>query len=86
MANHKSAKKRFRANGRRAVVNRTRVSRIRTYVKKVETAIADGDKSGAEAAFREAMPEMHRGVSKGVFYRNNADRKISQLAGRIKAL
>ena len=86
MANHKSAKKRIRTNSRRAVVNRTRVSRIRTYVKKVETAIAGGDKSAAEAAFREAMPELHRGVSKGVLYRNNADRKLSQLAARIKAL
>ncbi len=55
MANHKSAKKRIRTNSRRAVVNRTRVSRIRTYVKKVETAIAGGDKAAAEAAFREAM-------------------------------
>ena len=86
MANHKSAKKRIRANDRRAVVNRNRVSRIRTYVKRVEIAIAGGDKSAAEAAFREAMPELHRGMSKGVLYRNNADNKISQLAGRIKAL
>lgn len=86
MANHKSAKKRIRANGRRAVVNQSRVSRIRTYVKRVEEAISSGDKASAETAFSEAMPELHRGVSKGVLYRNNVDRQISRLSGRIKEL
>lgn len=86
MANHKSAKNRIRTNSRRAVINRIRVSRIRTYLKKVELAIAGGNKASAEAAFREAMPELHRGVSKGVLYRNNANRKISQLSSRIKSL
>lgn len=86
MANHKSAKNRIRTNSRRALVNRLRVSRIRTYLKKVELAIAGGDKKTAEVAFREAMPELHRGVNKGVYYRNTVNRKISKLAARIKSL
>lgn len=86
MAHHKSAKKRIRRNARRAEVNGARVSRIRTYIKKVETAIAGGDKATAEAALREAQPELHRGVGKGVLHRNTAARKISRLSARIKAL
>ena len=62
MANHKSAEKRIRQTERRTAVNRARVSRIRTFVKKVETAIATGDKTAAAEAFKEAQPEMQRGV------------------------
>jgi small subunit ribosomal protein S20 len=86
MAHHKSAKKRIRRNERRAEINRSRMSRIRTFVKKVELAIAGGDKTAAETAFREAQPEMHRGVSKGVLHRNTVGRKLSRLSARIKAI
>ena len=86
MAHHKSAKKRIRRNARRAEINRSRVSRIRTFVKNVELAIAGGDKSAASTALREAQPEMHRGVNKGVLHQNTASRKISRLSARIKAM
>ncbi len=86
MAHHKSAKKRIRRNARRTEVNRTRVSRIRTFVKKVETAIAGGDKAAAQAAFKDAQPELHRGVRAGVLHDNTAARKLSRLSARIKAL
>ena len=86
MAHHKSAKKRIRRNARAADRNRSRVSRIRTFVKKVETAIGSGDKATAEGALRAAQPELHRGVSKGVLHRNTAARKISRLSARIKSL
>lgn len=86
MAHHKSAKKRIRQTARRTDVNGARRSRIRTFVKKVETAIASGDKSAAESAFREAQPEMHRGVTKGVLHRNTVARKLSRLSQRIRTL
>ena len=86
MAQHQSAKKRIRRNARRADVNGSRVSRIRTFVKKVEMAIGAGDKAVAETALRAAQPEMQRGVSKGVFHRNTVGRKISRLSSRIKAM
>ena len=86
MAHHKSAKKRIRQTERRTAVNRARISRIRTFVKKVETAIASGDKAAAEKAFREAQPELQRGVSRGVVHRNTAARKLSRLSARIKKL
>lgn len=86
MAHHQSAKKRIRRNARSAVNNRARVSRIRTFVKRVETAIAAGDKAAAEAAFKAAQPELHSGVGKGVLHRNTAARKISRLSARVKAL
>lgn len=86
MAHHQSAKKRIRRNARSAVSNRSRVSRIRTFVKKVETAIAEGDKPAAQAAFKVAQPELHRGVGKGVIPRNTAARKISRLSARVKAM
>lgn len=86
MANHKSAEKRNRRAGRRTAINGARVSRIRTFVKKVETAIATGDKSAATAAFQAAQPEMMRGVNKGVLHRNTVARKLSRLSHRIKAL
>ena len=86
MAHHKSAKKRIRQTARRTEVNIARRSRIRTFVKKVETAIATGDKSAAESAFREAQPELHRGVTKGVLHRNTVARKLSRLSQRIRTL
>ncbi|SBW08307.1 30S ribosomal protein S20 [uncultured Alphaproteobacteria bacterium] len=86
MANHQSSKKRIRRNTRRAEINTSRVSRIRTFVKKVETAIAAGDKDQAQAAFLAAMPELHRGASRGVMHRNTVARKTSRLAAKIKAM
>ena len=86
MAHHQSAKKRIRRNARRAEFNRARISRVRTYVKKVELAIAGGDKNAAEIALKEAQPELHRSVNKGVMHRNTVARKLSRLSARIKAL
>ena len=86
MANHRSAEKRIRQTERRTTVNRARVSRIRTFVKKVETALASGDKEAARTAFAAAAPEMQRGISKGVLHRNTVARKLSRLSARIKAL
>jgi small subunit ribosomal protein S20 len=86
MAHHKSAKKRIRQTVRRTAINRARTSRVRTFLKKVEDAIATGDKAAARAAFVEAQPEMHRGVVKGLLHRNTVARKLSRLSARIKAL
>ncbi len=86
MANHKSAEKRIRQTERRTEVNRARVSRIRTFVKKVELAIASGDKSAAAEAFKAAQPEIMRGATKGVLHRNTVARKLSRLSARIKSL
>ena len=81
-----SAKKRVRRNARRDVINHARKSRVATSVKKVEAAIAGRDKAAAQAAFRDAQPELMRGVTKGVVHRNAAARKLSRLSARIKAL
>lgn len=86
MANIRSAKKRIRQTERKTGVNRDRVSRIRTFIKKVETAIASGDKSAANDALKVAQPEIQRGVTKGVLAQSTASRKISRLNARIKAL
>ena len=86
MANTPQAKKRIRRNQRRTEINRTRVSRIRTFVKQVEAAIASGDKEQALAAIRKVQPELARGVSKGVVHKNTAARKISRLTRRVAAL
>ena len=86
MANIKSAKKRARQTVKRTEINHMRLSRIRTSVKKVETAIAAGDKDAARAALKAAQPELHRGVTKGVLHRNTAARKLSRLSARINAL
>jgi len=86
MANTPQAKKRIRRNDRRAVVNKNRVSRIRTFVKKVESALATGDKSAAELALRDVQPELARGVAKGVLHRNTAARKFSRLTKAVAAL
>ncbi|WP_306151279.1 30S ribosomal protein S20 [Roseovarius sp. MMSF_3281] len=86
MANTPQSKKRARQNERRFAVNKARRSRIRTYLRNVEEAIASGDKDAAQNALRVAQPELMRGVSKGVFHKNTASRKISRLAARVKAL
>ena len=86
MAQHKSAEKRARQTVRRTAINGANVSRIRTFVKKVELAIASGDQEAARAAFREAQPEMQSGVSKGVLHQNTVSRKLSRLSARIKSL
>ena len=86
MATHKSAEKRIRQTVKRTAVNRARRSRVRTFVKKVEAAVATGDKEAAQSAFRLAQPELHRAVTKGVFHRNTVSRKLSRLAARINAL
>ena len=86
MANHLSAKKRIRSTARRTEINRTRRGRIRTYVRKVEEAIDSGDKAAAETAMQSAMPELHRGVLRGIMHNNTAARKISRLTRRIKTL
>ena len=86
MANHKSAEKRIRQTERRTAVNKARVSRLRTFIKRVESAIASGDKEAARAAYSAAQPELQRGVGKGVIHKNTAARKLSRLSGRIKAL
>lgn len=86
MANHKSAVKRNRQTIRRTAVNRTRVSSIRSSLKKVEQAIATGKKSEAMKALKEAQPGLMSGVSKGVVKKATASRKISRLSARIKKL
>ena len=86
MANTPQAKKRIRRNENRAEINGARLSRIRTFVKKVETAIAGGDKEVAQAALREAQPEMARGVARGVLHKNTVARKMSRLSKRVAAL
>jgi small subunit ribosomal protein S20 len=86
MANTKSAKKAARQTERRTEVNKTRRSRMRTYVRKVEEAIASGDKEAANVALREAQPELQRSAAKGIMHKNTAARKISRLSARIKAL
>ena len=86
MAHHKSAKKRIRQTERRTDVNRSRMSRIRTFVKKVEAAIATGNATEAQAALKTAQPEIMRGVTKGVLAMGTASRKVSRLAKRVKAL
>jgi small subunit ribosomal protein S20 len=86
MANHKSAEKRIRQTERRTAINRARVSRVRTFIKKVEAAIQSGDKAAASEAFRLAQPEMMRGVTKGVLHKNTVSRKLSRLSHRIKSL
>ncbi|WP_417456590.1 30S ribosomal protein S20 [Kordiimonas sp.] len=86
MANSVQAKKRIRQNERRRAINKSRVSRIRTFVRKVEEAIASGDKSAAGEALKSAQPEIMRGVTKGVIHKKTASRKVSRLSARVKAL
>ncbi|MGM0423049.1 MAG: 30S ribosomal protein S20 [Pseudomonadota bacterium] len=86
MAQHKSAITRTRRNERRRLVNKDRVSRIRTFLRKVEDAISSGNQKEANDAFKNAQPELQRGVSKGVLHKNTVARKLSRLQKRIKAL
>ncbi len=86
MANSPSAEKRIRRNARRAAVNKARKSRIRTFVKRVESAIESGARAEAMVALAAAQPELMRGVSRGVLHRNTVSRKISRLSKRIAAL
>lgn len=86
MANSPSAKKRVRQTQQRTEVNKARRSRMRTFVRKVEEAIASGDRTAAAEALRRAQPVVMRSVSRGVLHKNTASRKISRLAHRVKAL
>ncbi len=86
MANTPQSKKRARQLERRTDVNKARRSRIRTYLRKVEEAIASGDQANAAEALRAAQPELARGASKGVMHKNTVARKMSRLASRVKAL
>jgi small subunit ribosomal protein S20 len=86
MANSPQSKKRARQNQRRLDVNKARRSRIRTFLRRVEEAIASGDKDAAAAALKSAQPELMRGVTKGVYHKNTAARKMSRLAARVKSI
>ena len=86
MANTPQAKKRIRRNANRALINGARVSRIRTFVKAVESALETGDKKAAAEALKKAQPEMARGVARGVIHKNTASRKFSRLTKRVSAL
>ncbi len=86
MANTPQAKKRIRRNDRRAAINHSRVSRIRTFIKAVESALESGRRDEAAEALRRAQPELARGVSRGVLHKNTASRKFSRLARRVAPL
>ena len=86
MANTPQAKKRIRRNNRREDINHSRISRIRTFIKAVESAIASGKKADAAEALKMAQPEMFRGVARGVIHKNTAARKISRLSKRVASL
>ena len=86
MANTPQAKKRIRRNQRRTEINGDRVGRIRTFIKKVEAALAAGDKNTAATALQQAQPELARGVAKGVLHRNTASRKFARLTKRVATL
>ena len=86
MANTPQAKKRIRRNNARAEINTNRISRIRSFLKKVETAISGGDKTAAAEALKAAQPELARGVARGVLHKNTASRKMSRLSKRVAGL
>ena len=86
MANHKSSKKRILRNNKRNEINSNRISRIRTYIKKVEIEISSENKDKANEAYKLAMPEIQRGVSKGLIHKNTASRKLSRLSNKIKTI
>lgn len=86
MANTPSARKRARQAERRTVVNKARRSRVRTFIRKVEEAIASGDQAAALEALRLAQPEIVRGAVKGILHRKTASRKVSRLHHRINAM
>lgn len=86
MANHASAKKRIRRNLRKSHVNHSRLNRIKTMIKRVESAIDSKDSASAKEAFKDAMPELMKGVNKGIFHKNTASRRVSRLNARIKSI
>lgn len=86
MANTPQSKKRARQTERRTDINKARRSRIRTYLRKFEEAIASGNVDAAREALKNAQPELMRGVTKGIVHKNTASRKVSRLAARVKAL
>ncbi len=86
MANTPQARKRIRRNDRRAEINGNRLSRIRTFVKKVEAALEGGDKTAAAEALKAAQPELARGVARGVMHKNTVARKLSRLVKRVASL
>ncbi len=86
MANNASARKRIRQNEKRNLRNRMRRSRVRTFLRKVELAVAGGDKAQAQEAFRAAQPELQRAATKGVLHLNTVSRKLSRLSARIKSM
>ena len=86
MADHKSSKKRIIRNNKRNEINTNRISRIRTFIKKVESLIIGENKDKAQEALKIAMPELQRGVSKGLIHKNTASRKLSRLSKKIKNL
>lgn len=86
MANSKQAKKRIRRNDNRAEINKSRVSRIRTHIRKVEDAVTAGDQAAASTALKSAEPEIMRGVSKGVLHKKTASRKVSRLSKAVKSI
>lgn len=86
MAHHKSAQKRIRQTARRTAVNTARLSRVRTYIKKVEAAIAAGDQAKARDALQQAEPQMMKGVTAGVVKKNTMSRRVSRLSKRIKGM
>lgn len=86
MANHASAKKRIRTTAKRTDVNASRMNRIRSFIRKVETAITSGDVKAAENAFKIAQPELARGAAKGLMHAKTASRMLSRISSRIKAL
>jgi small subunit ribosomal protein S20 len=86
MANSPQSEKRARQNERRAAINKMRRTRIRTFLRKVEEAIASGNKDAAAEALKVAQPQLMRGVTKGILHKNTASRKMSRLAGRVKAI
>ncbi|QPM91309.1 30S ribosomal protein S20 [Pseudooceanicola algae] len=86
MANSPQSKKRARQADVRLTVNKARRSRIRTFIRKVEEAIATGDKTAAQSALHTAQPELMRGVTKGVYHKNTAARKMSRLSARVNAI
>ena len=86
MANTPQAKKRIRRNGKRQTINHSRVSRVRTFIKAVESAIESGEKAQAAEALKKVQPEIARGVARGVIHKNTAARKFSRLSKRLASL
>lgn len=86
MANTPQAKKRIRRNANRATINHSRISRIRNFIKAVESAVASGKKADAGEALKKVQPEIARGVARGVIHKNTAARRVSRLSKRVASL